>query len=381
MIKHYRFGGSTATRTVNCPAWVNLSKQIPKSNTCSDAAATGTMLHEVSEQCVNDAELDPASLVGQEIEGVVLTAEHVADKLYPALDVLADLEEEFDVLFDTEITMELSDDIGGTADLMAHNTEDNIFIMADWKFGDGVIVSAQDSQQLLFYTMLAMKSEQYDIGEKTRFFGIIIQPTNRRDEVEDRWEFTYDDLMVFIKKFDASYAISSKKNAPCSSGSWCGWCPAEPVCPQKTGKAQMALRLPKGSTDLKVLNQSMAIVDEVESWCKAVKKLAHEQAEQGVEIENFKLVAKRAIRKWNDVETVTTKLKNMKKLTIPDYMEQKLTTPPKLEKICKQKSVDFTKFDEYISSISSGTTLVPASDKRSAIVSVHAMKNMSALLN
>jgi hypothetical protein len=36
-MKHYKFGGSTAARTIGCPAWVSLSEAMPKQITSSYA--------------------------------------------------------------------------------------------------------------------------------------------------------------------------------------------------------------------------------------------------------------------------------------------------------------------------------------------------------
>ena len=69
----------------------------------------------------------------------------------------------------------------------------------------------------------------------------------------------------------------------------------------------------------KELNKAMSIVEEVETWTKAVRKLAHEQAEQGVPIKGWKLVAKRASRVWNEPEKVEGKLKLMRSLVAKDY--------------------------------------------------------------
>jgi len=103
---------------------------------------------------------------------------------------------------------------------------------------------------------------------------------------------------------------------------------------------------------------------ELEGWIKAVKKLAHEQAEAGVKIEGYKLVNKRATRVWNDVEAVMKKVRLAKKLKINEACDIKLKSPPQLEKLCKTKKVDFKNYSDYITAVSTGTTLVKEDDKR-----------------
>jgi hypothetical protein len=124
------------------------------------------------------------------------------------------------------------------------------------------------------------------------------------------------------------------------------------------------MRISKDSTELASLNEAMSMVDEVESWVRAVRKLAHEQAELGVKIDGWKLVAKRATRVWNDEEAVASIFKKARKLKQADYQNVKMKSPAQIEKVCKQKDVDFSKFEEYISSVSSGSTLAHEEDKR-----------------
>ncbi len=373
-MRHYVFGGSTATRTLNCAAWVGLSEDIPK-GPASAAAQLGTMLHTVSEKCVNDFEYNP--VIGDTVDGIELTATHVAEKINPAIDAVAELEEKYDVEFQTEVQMSISDDTGGTADLIAMNQEKNIFIGGDFKFGDGHMVQAKDNDQLLFYTMLAaihFKDSGFDFNNDTKFIGAIIQPSERRDEVLDVWEFTMERLEAFTKQFATArkLATGARETIP-TPGAHCQWCPAEAICPAKTGLVQQSRRLAADSDNLADLNDAMQLVDEMESWARAVRKLAHEQAEEGVKITGHKLVAKRATRQWNEPVAVEAKTKAMRSLKAEDYFEQKLKSPAQMEKTCKQKKVDFKQFSQYIVSISSGNSLVPESDKRPAIVPVKAL--------
>jgi len=364
---------------MNCPAWAKLSKDMP-SGPASSAAQRGTMLHSVAELCVNDMSIDPLNLTNASYDGVEFTEELSNSKVIPALDAVAELEEKHDVEFQTEVLMQIADDVGGTADLIAFNKETDVFIMADFKFGDGYLVYADQNQQLLFYTMLAVKHYEADFmfTPNTKFIGAIIQPSERKEELLDTWEFTFQELESFIKRFETQYASAKNRNTPPVAGKWCSWCPAEAVCPAKTGTAHQALRLPTNSMELTKLNEAMQIVDDIESWVKAVRKLAHEQAEAGVKIEGFKLVAKRAMRVWNEPTSIERKVKLMKKLVADEYYVQKLKSPAQLEKICKQKGVDFKQFSSYISSVSSGTTLVTETDKRPAIVPVAALAALAS---
>jgi hypothetical protein len=110
--------------------------------------------------------------------------------------------------------------------------------------------------------------------------------------------------------------------------------------------------------------------------------MGHEQLEQGTALKGFKLVAKRATRKWNDVEAAEKELRKLVRSTrgahnlkASDILTPaKLLTPPQVEKVMKAKKLDFDRVGDYISSQSSGNTLARESDKRPAILSTEVLK-------
>lgn len=381
---HYKYGGSTAKRLINCPAWVELAEDIPHGTRISEAATLGTALHELIDRSLSDEDYDPAGAIAATVEGVLITKAHILEKIYPALDVFEDIIEQYDLEFITERTMQgKHPDMGGTSDFIGWNIENNILVCLDYKSGDGVIVNAEGNDQLLFYTALATQSDEVplELDLDTRIIVGIVQPTDRRDEILDTWETDLKTLHNWGDEYARALNTAERGGAKPNAGNWCQFCPVEAVCPTKTGLAAQAMRLPVDSADLESLNAAMAVVTEVEDWTKAVRKLAHDQAEQGVPIKGWKLVNKRASRIWNDVAAVSKKFKSMRSLKLEDYMDMKLMSPPKLEKICKNKGVDFDKFSDYISAVSSGTTLAVEDDKRQAVVPVPALKALADRLN
>jgi hypothetical protein len=99
-------------------------------------------------------------------------------------------------------------------------------------------------------------------------------------------------------------------------------------------------------------------------------KLVQAVLEDGGEVPGWKLVQKRASRKWSDEEAVEKKLKALK-ISLMDAKERPtLKSPAQIEKLCKAEGKDFTKLADLVVSESSGTTLAPASDKRPAVVSL-----------
>ena len=98
---HLKYGGSTADRTINCPAWLKLSADVPKQiEGANPAADLGTMLHNCMEILYSESGPDTASellaTTKQEYKGQVLTQELVDEKLTPAIECVENLLDEMD---------------------------------------------------------------------------------------------------------------------------------------------------------------------------------------------------------------------------------------------------------------------------------------------
>jgi len=74
------------------------------------------------------------------------------------------------------------------------------------------------------------------------------------------------------------------------------------------------------------------------------------------------------------------KVRKMRKVKIEEATDMKLKSPPQLEKVLKQKDVDFKQFEDYIVSVSSGTTIAPESDKRAALLPAGALEELGKRL-
>lgn len=359
-MKHYKFGGSTAARTIGCPAWTSLSADMPK-QIASSYAHVGTMLHD----CMEHALLDGRStqeFLGYQHEGHEVTQDQIDNKLTPAYEAFKELCAEYKLTeYEAETTMEHSDDIGGTADFIARGKD--IVCVGDWKFGDGISVSPTNSAQGLFYAMLA-RTEIPDMFEGCdRLLIAIIQPSNRGEETLKVWKTDMDHLDEFEDKFlGAVKKAKTHSQLVPTAGDHCKWCPAAPTCPAKTGLIIQAQRL--NPTQLKTVSEALDVAKELSVWIKEVNAFAHEQMEMGVKFDNWKLVQKRATNKWYDESSAMDIVRKAKKLKIEECVDSKMKSPTQLKKVCKEKGVDFDKFDAYCSATSSGTTIAAASDKR-----------------
>ena len=390
--KHLPFGGSTADRTLNCPAWRQKADKLPPQGS-SSFADEGTMLHDCMELIwtdesgvdINSILSDKAATKKTQCGDAVLTPELWEDKLIPANEAIDTLMSGYNVeQWYCEPFVELiEDEAGGSIDMIAFGTNPTsgkrLGLIIDYKFGYNQ-VAVENNSQLLFYALCSCVDPLFEdkFAECDEILTAIVQP-NGQGDVLDSHIYDIDVLDEFeLNMYDAIDAARGDNPQP-NAGSWCKYCPAAAMCEAKTGEAAKALRLdPK---DAATLGDAMAMVKDIEDWVREVKKQTHEQLEIGVDIPGWKLVDKRATRKWSDEELVTGLFKKSRKLKQSDFLQTKLISPTQFEKLAKKAGVDFEKYVDYIASVSSGTTVAPADDPRSSALPSEALKQLSDRLN
>lgn len=407
---HYKYGGSTAPRTLGCPGWAALAATLPKKGS-SEAADRGSMLHLCCEILERDGLEEFQDLMALDVEynGFKLTEELLDTKVIPAMEHLDSLCETYGVhTITTEEMFEIDEVTGGIIDITGE--ADKTLVIADYKFGEGVLVYAENNASLLFYAWIkvenAMRLEEDNQGKKIMFRRpvaefkkvvlAIIQPADKREEPLDIWEVTMDDVLDFGERFlDAvDIAEGTKAGENLCTGSWCKFCPASKYgdCPKVVAEQNADLSVLKqldselvATDNFEVLDNfevvgkkkvyDMATLDistalkvakRLESWTKAVRAFACEQMELGTEVEDWKLVAKRATRQWKDPEHTAKYLK--RKLTAQHAMVSVPLSPAAAEKEGKRQKVKL-RLKDLIETKSSGTTLAPADDPREAIIS------------
>ena len=196
MATHFKYGGSTAARTMGCPAWLRLAETVPLvlDGGSNPAADTGTMLHNCMEELCDYAspiETDK----GREYKGQHLTQELVNDKLNPALDAVDNLWTETDLAhIHVEPLVKIDTDIGGSIDLIGISKDKKTVLILDYKFGH-VSVSAEDNKQLKFYALAAATDpatrEWFDACET--IVMAIIQPNDDGEDLQTA-TMSMDDL-------------------------------------------------------------------------------------------------------------------------------------------------------------------------------------------
>ena len=363
-------GGSTAKRVINCPASVKLVQQMPP-RPSSEHADRGTLLHNVIAELL-EFDKPPAQCLGAKYNDQVLTQELLDEKIIPALAALDVVDPDKTMQYIVETRVGFGDylpDVFGSTDLLGRIG--NRAVVLDWKFGDGVLVDAQDNDQLLFYAAAAMRTE----SAKWVFEGadeielIIVQPPEIR-----RWVTDKARVVSFEQELAKAVRRAQQDDAPIKTGEHCRWCAAKPICPQMNGAIDRAIHQQIVNLNKDQLGEYLAKADMMEDWIKDLRALAFQVLESGAEVPGYKLVAKRGTRQWVEEAAIEAWVDAN---NIKDAYDVKIKSPAQMEKVLKKHGKELP--SDLVTTVSSGSTLAPESDPRPAVLQIG--KQLTAALS
>ena len=365
-------GGSTAKRVINCPGSVALVATMPQQEG-SSYANEGSLLHEAI-AIVLDTACAPEDMVGFEAHGLTLTQDLLERKLLPALDLLNEYDPATKLEFKTEEVVSFGDlmpGVFGSSDIVGRL--EGRAVILDWKFGDGVMVEAEENMQLMFYAAAALRTPAcaWAFDGVTEIDCVIIQPPYIRV-----WTTTLDRIAAFERQLVRAVAASGLPKAPLADGDWCKWCTAKPICPIKTGQLDRIKQVAMQSIDVDKLASYLAVADDVEDFIKSVRALAHQMLENDMPVPGYKLVAKRATRHWADPTTAQDALIGLG-LSKTDVTKTELLSVAQAEKVLKKHKIDLP--SDMVVAVSSGSTLAVETDPRPAVVQIG--RQLSAALS
>jgi len=358
-------GGSTAKRVINCPGSVALCAKMPPKPS-SEHADRGTLLHDAIADILGK-DLEPRSVIGRKHEGIELTEELFEEKLVPALKALDEIDPDCQMDLVVENYVNFGDFIPGafgSADVIGKLGRKAVIL--DWKFGDGVVVEAEENDQGLFYAGAAMRTPavQWAFEDIDEVEIIIVQPP----EVK-RWTTSVERIKQFEIELARAVKLAQTSDAPIKDGSHCRWCAAKPTCPLKTGEVERVQKIAIQAIDKTKLSEYLVVADALEDWIKDVRALAHQILDSGAPVPGFKLVSKRATRQWklNKDETMQALFKM--ELNFDDiFSKPELLSPAQVEKVLKKRKLELP--DDLVMAISSGTTMASESDPRPAVLKI-----------
>lgn len=372
---HSIMGPSSFARVEHCTASAILGRGM-KGVSSSSYADEGTVCHYVWEQCLTLDE-DPFEYIGSlyQVEGAEEHEEPVlfTSELSEAVETVLEFTRTLKGVKHVERRVSLPGDlIWGWSDLIVEGTP---LIVADAKFGRGIDVAADEIQNPIYGLLFLIETEGPDYireGDPGEVLVNTVYMQPRKGEALKPYRWTRKALMdLYMRLVEVShdvrhgivrYHVSDR----------CRWCPVAAMCPALRLAAKdpaMGLVVPDPGVldavdfDASVLDEAVRMLPALDLYAKRVAELAMRYMEAGGQLQNAKLVQKRAMRKWTDEDEAERWLR--KRLDSP-YQEPKLLSPAMAEK----KLVPRLRGEmaTLVTKESSGLTMAAADDKREAVV-------------
>lgn len=353
---HSKIGASSMHRWAKCPGSVRLSEGLP--STSSKYAEEGTRAHEAAAHYLMNLEW-PANIYldDEGRESVATYVNLLLEDQKNTPKAIMHVEHRFDL-------SSLHKGLYGTADGVIFAPYTSELRVYDYKHGAGVAVDAVNNEQLMYYGLGAM----IDLGYAAETVElIIVQPRCEHPEGRiRRWKFQSVELIDFAADLVDAAKRTEDPNAKLVPGDHCRFCPASGVCPKLHERANLVAKeefSPQYSYDPAMLARTLEALPMVEAWAKSVREFAYREAMHGRAPKGFKLVSKRATRKWKDEDLLS---QHVLKTSIPIefFYESKLKSPAQMEKIKHFKEEISEVIKELAVAESSGFVLVPDTDPR-----------------
>lgn len=329
-------GGSTAGIRLACNASRLEDQKVPRES--STYADRGTALHHVVEQAINGDLTDDEVLaqftgvaiskttspkLKDMVHTIDLTAELLTAKVLPALayldevvprDARLDVEKHVPMTWSMNM-VEHRDIIGMTGIVGASGTGDIFFDYApdgragviDWKFGDGIMVSAENNDQMRFYLVLGIMNGLLPVQDE--YEAHIFQPAESREPADYGSMAIYrlDDLVRFSR--DLADAI----NGPIvyNFGEHCAKCKGKLTCPLYQSKIRSVIETDVAGLSGQELAKMLKLVPSLMAFATEVKAAALRNAQLGVEIPGYALEPALGNSAWRDEDSAWKALGRM----------------------------------------------------------------------
>lgn len=364
---HALLSASSAERWINCPPSARLTENMP--DTESPHAAEGTLAHSMAELKVRKkfenmrkseydkrlGEIRKDPMYAPEMDGhtdtyldCILKVAHGYRRVKPY--VVAEKRLDYSAY---------APDGFGTCDCaMLCKTDLHIF---DFKYGKGVLVSAEDNPQLKLYALgaLAEYGFLYDIQNVTLH---IVQP--RLDNISD-FTIGVEALTAWGNSIRPAAELAYKGEGEFKCGDWCRFCKAKAICRARAEDfftLEKSAELPKELLSDHEIGEILERASRLKNWVSEVEEYVLSEILSGKSVEGWKAVEGRSNRKITDIDSA---FEVLKKEGYDEAMlyERKPITLTELEKLVTKK-----KLEELIGGMidkpRGKPTLAPESDKR-----------------
>ena len=361
--KHAVLAASSSHRWLNCSPSARLEQEFEDRET--EAAAEGTAAHALCEhklcRALKMQSRKPISKYDCEEMDT-----HTDNYVQFVLETIAQAKEHCaDPIINIEQRLDFSCYVPhgfGTGDCII--IADKTLHIIDFKYGQGVLVEAEQNPQMMLYALGALRiyDTLYDIEDVAM---TIYQP--RRENIST-WTITVSNLLSWAENElvpKAKLAFDGKGEY--MPGPWCTFCKAAVKCraraEEKLALAQYEFAQPPLLTDAEI-EEILGKLDDLTRWADEIKSYAQDAAlNHGKQWHGYKVVEGRSVRKYSDEEAV---IEAANAAGYHDIFRKTLLPITEMEKLMGKQE-----FAEVLSGLiikpAGKPTLVPITDKRPAM--------------
>ena len=368
---------------MSCPGSIRLSREVPDSGKSNSTvyAEEGTRAHALAELCLKKGQ-NPDFFVGMTISGAEIDQE-MADFVRAYVDYCRQLVDEG---FADKYWIEKPFNLGalnppgpmfGTADFVVYNREFRTLHVVDLKYGQGVVVEAIGNKQLRYYALGAALSLGSEFPVDMVHMTIVQPRVQHKDGIIRTDSIEFLELIGFASELMDAARKTLEPDAPLNPGAHCRFCPASGICPAQRKHALEIAQLDFDVEPAEFVPPAPATIPKeqfvymlerlhvLEDWASSMRAYATGMLERGEAVPGFKLVEKRATRKWaneDDAEEALLVLGHNEK----GIYKKELLSPAQIERKLGKK-VFAEQMSPFVEKKSSGYTMVPDSDSRPAL--------------
>lgn len=376
---HATLGASTAARWMACEGSVNLIESLPEydptKSTDNIAARTGRCAHSVAEHALSFTKATAADFVGLTFDDVEVTEEmagyvqlyldHVR-KVMSIPGVSYWIEKKFSL---AALKPPAERPMFGTSDFSAYDPATRTLYVDDLKYGQGVMVEIKDNEQTRYYALGVLLTLDPDKQPVEKVVMTIVQPRKDHPDGLIRSEtITIDELWLFAGDLiSAAYATLSP-DAPLHAGDHCKFCPAKARCPELHKLSQeiaatefdepVPIVPPPALIPPAQFADMLSKLHILDDWSAAMKEHAYQELLAGREVPGYKLVERRAERKWNDPDAALKIILENTERDELDVLDAKLKSPAQVEKLVGKRFMKEQLASQIVKK-SSGLKIVP----------------------
>ena len=363
MGSHALLSPSSAARWTSCPPSARLCEHIGE--TTSLFAEEGTEAHALCEFKVKQAlgldAQDPTPTLGFYNEQMEDCADGYAAFVLEALQMEKDAGRDPIILLEQKVDISAYvPECSGTADCII--VSDRHLHVIDFKYGQGVPVSAERNTQMMLYALgaIGMFAPLYEVDKVSM---TVFQP---RLANVGTFTMVSDELLEWADSFLKPRAeLAFRGEGEFCSGPHCRFCKVKATC-RKRAEANLELARYEFAKPVLLGDHEIAEIltqaDELSAWVSDIKAYAFSLLSKGGTLEGFKLVEGRSIRRYADEAAAADAVRSAGF----DPYEHKVLGITAMTALLGR-----TRFNEILGSHvvkpKGKPTLVPENDKRPAI--------------